>query len=78
MTQMRPGSLLPARLPIGRKEQIQTWGATELRDFYDTHYRAENLRLYIVGPVDATAALQCAAVRFADAATANPHQVRQS
>jgi predicted Zn-dependent peptidase len=77
LTQMRPGSLLPARLPIGRKEQIQTWGVTELREFYDTHYRADNLRLYIVGPVDATAALQCAADRFAHAANANPHQVRR-
>jgi hypothetical protein len=36
MMQMRPGSLLPERLPIGQKAQIEAWGAPQVRAFAAT------------------------------------------
>eukprot|EP00241_Pyramimonas_parkeae_P014686 CAMPEP_0114302658 /NCGR_PEP_ID=MMETSP0059-20121206/14780_1 /TAXON_ID=36894 /ORGANISM="Pyramimonas parkeae, Strain CCMP726" /LENGTH=1232 /DNA_ID=CAMNT_0001425523 /DNA_START=207 /DNA_END=3905 /DNA_ORIENTATION=- len=64
------GTLLPTRLPIGKRDLIESWGASDLKHFYRTHYRPENMRLYVVGPVDAADAISLAEGVFKGASAA--------
>ena len=68
LAQVRAGCLLPHRLPIGLKEQIQKWTSIDLLSFYRRHYRPEAMRLYMVGPLpDAEAAFKAAETYFGNA-----------
>ena len=43
---------LAKRFPIGKESLIRTWTAEDVKEFHRTHYRPENVLLYIVGDVD--------------------------
>lgn len=47
-----PGSLIPKRWPIGIESVINQVGRKELKDFYDTWYRPDNMALIVVGDLD--------------------------
>ena len=53
MHQVHPNCYLSQRFPIGLEQQLQQWTAADVLDFYQTHYRANNMRLYVVGPLSA-------------------------
>ena len=45
-------TMLPTRFPIGLVELIKTFSAEEIRTFYEKHYNANNMCLYIAGDFD--------------------------
>lgn len=47
-----PGTLLPARLPVGTEEVIKSAPAQRIRDFYDYYYRPSHTTLIIAGDFD--------------------------
>ena len=49
------GTLLPARLPIGREAVIKTAVPARFADFYDTWYRPERMAVVVVGDFDPAA-----------------------
>eukprot|EP00963_Diacronema_lutheri_P001331 scaffold85_cov358-Pavlova_lutheri.AAC.38 len=53
MHQVHPDCYLSQRFPIGLQEQLERWTAQEVQEFYQAHYRADNMRLYVVGPLGA-------------------------
>jgi hypothetical protein len=45
-------NLLPRRAPIGDRDQIVSWAPGHLREFYRSHYRPQNAKLYLSGNFD--------------------------
>eukprot|EP00520_Triparma_pacifica_P017418 CAMPEP_0118655944 /NCGR_PEP_ID=MMETSP0785-20121206/13220_1 /TAXON_ID=91992 /ORGANISM="Bolidomonas pacifica, Strain CCMP 1866" /LENGTH=1144 /DNA_ID=CAMNT_0006548759 /DNA_START=480 /DNA_END=3912 /DNA_ORIENTATION=- len=43
---------LAKRFPIGKESLIRTWTTDDVKEFHRTHYRPDNVLLYIVGDVD--------------------------
>eukprot|EP00554_Chaetoceros_debilis_P006134 CAMPEP_0194079482 /NCGR_PEP_ID=MMETSP0149-20130528/5671_1 /TAXON_ID=122233 /ORGANISM="Chaetoceros debilis, Strain MM31A-1" /LENGTH=1254 /DNA_ID=CAMNT_0038760989 /DNA_START=225 /DNA_END=3989 /DNA_ORIENTATION=+ len=43
---------LAKRFPIGKESLIQTWQTDDVKTWHRTHYRPDNVLLYIVGDVD--------------------------
>jgi len=43
---------LAKRFPIGKEDLIRSWQCEDVRNFHRTHYRPDNVLLYIVGDVD--------------------------
>ena len=43
---------LAKRFPIGKESLIRTWTTDDVRTWHRTHYRPDNVLLYIVGDVD--------------------------
>ena len=60
------GSRLTRRLPIGLEKIIKTIGTDDLRLFYDTWYRPENMSLVLVGDFDTNLASKIIKERFSD------------
>lgn len=46
------------RFPIGKEEQIRTWTKEDLQLYHHTHYRPDNVVLFIVGDVDVQATIE--------------------
>jgi zinc protease len=63
-----PDMLFPRRLPIGRADIIKTADRKQLKSFYDTWYRPENMILVMVGDVSTPLAQGLIASRFSDLA----------
>jgi zinc protease len=47
-----PGSILPRRMPIGKKTVIETTDQKQLRQYYDRWYRPDNMVLIMVGDMN--------------------------
>ncbi|GMH57895.1 hypothetical protein TrRE_jg246 [Triparma retinervis] len=43
---------LAKRFPIGKEALIRSWDTDDVKEFHRTHYRPDNVLLYIVGDVD--------------------------
>ena len=43
---------LAKRFPIGKEALIRSWNRDEVLEFHRTHYRPDNVLLYVVGDVD--------------------------
>jgi len=43
---------LAKRFPIGKEELIKSWTCEDVREFHRTHYRPDNVLLYVVGDVN--------------------------
>ena len=52
------GSLYADRDPIGTEESIASAGRARLLDFYTAHYTPQNMAVFIVGDIDAEAAVE--------------------
>ena len=52
------GSLYADRDPIGTEESIATADRARLLDFYTAHYTPQNMAVFIVGDIDAAAAVE--------------------
>jgi zinc protease len=59
-----PGSILPRRMPIGKKSVIEAAGRKQLKQFYDLWYRPDKMVLVMVGDMDLSAAKQLIEDRF--------------
>jgi zinc protease len=59
-----PGSILPQRMPIGKKSVIEAAGRKQLKQFYDRWYRPDNMVLVMVGDMDLPTAQQMIQERF--------------
>jgi len=59
------GSLLPQRFAIGRKDVLERLNRQELKKFYDTWYRPDNMVLVMVGDFDTGLAESLIQERFA-------------
>lgn len=47
------GSAYEGRTPVGTRESIERTSEPDLRDFYDTWYRPDNVAVVVVGDIDA-------------------------
>jgi len=47
---------LAKRFPIGKERLIRTWTTDDVKSWHGTHYRPDNVLLYIVGDVDPSVA----------------------
>lgn len=61
-----PGSRLPERLPIGTHEVISGMDQSQLKRFYDTWYRPENMVVVMVGDMDLEMAESLVRKTFSD------------
>uniref|UniRef100_A0A7S3UFZ3 Peptidase M16 N-terminal domain-containing protein n=1 Tax=Picocystis salinarum TaxID=88271 RepID=A0A7S3UFZ3_9CHLO len=66
MHQVHPDCYLSQRFPIGLEEQLQRWTAADVFDFYQKHYRANNMRLYVVSPLSAEQVRETVMAAFQD------------
>jgi predicted Zn-dependent peptidase len=55
---------LAKRFPIGKESLIRTWQVDDVRTWHRTHYRPDNVLLYIVGDVSADEAEKVIADKF--------------
>jgi len=55
---------LAKRFPIGKESLIQSWKTDDVKTWHRTHYRPDNVLLYIVGDVDVAEAEKTVADRF--------------
>lgn len=60
-----PGSILPRRMPIGKREKIEATDRNRLKQFYDRWYRPDNMVLVMVGDMDVPVAEKLIQERFA-------------
>ena len=47
-----PDALISKRFPIGKKEIVQNANRKDIKQFYDTWYRPENMTLVVVGDIE--------------------------
>ena len=43
---------ISSRFPIGKEHQIKSWTKEDLQLYHKTHYRPDNVILFVVGDVD--------------------------
>lgn len=43
---------LPFRFPIGKESLIRSWQTDDVKTWHRTHYRPDNVLLYVVGDID--------------------------
>lgn len=55
---------LAKRFPIGKETLIQNWKGDDVRTWHRTHYRPDNVLLYLVGDIDPTQAEKVIAEKF--------------
>jgi hypothetical protein len=55
---------LAKRFPIGKESLIRTWTNDDVRTWHRTHYRPDNVLLYVVGDIDANEAEKVIAEKF--------------
>jgi predicted Zn-dependent peptidase len=55
---------LAKRFPIGKEKLIRTWTSDDVRSWHRTHYRPDNVLLYLVGDVDPDEAEKVIAEKF--------------
>ncbi len=55
---------LAKRFPIGKEILIKNWNGDDVRTWHRTHYRPDNVLLYVVGDVDPNEAEQVIAEKF--------------
>ncbi|KAL7581314.1 hypothetical protein ACA910_006078 [Epithemia clementina (nom. ined.)] len=55
---------LAKRFPIGKEVLIQTWKNDDVRTWHRTHYRPDNVLLYLVGDIDPIKAQDCIEEKF--------------
>ena len=57
---------LAKRFPIGKESLIRTWKGDDVRSWHRTHYRPDNVLLYLVGDIDPEQAEQVIAKKFGE------------
>jgi predicted Zn-dependent peptidase len=55
---------LAKRFPIGKESLIKTWTSDDVKSWHRTHYRPDNVLLYLVGDVDPDEAEKVIAEKF--------------
>ena len=55
---------LSKRFPIGKEVLIRSWTVDDVRTWHRTHYRPDNVLLYLVGDIDANQAEKIIAEKF--------------
>jgi predicted Zn-dependent peptidase len=55
---------LAKRFPIGKESLIRTWQGDDVRTWHRTHYRPDNVLLYLVGDIDPAEAEKVIAEKF--------------
>jgi len=45
-------NILAQRFPIGKEHLIRAWTAEDVKTFHRTHYRPDNVMLYVIGDID--------------------------
>lgn len=55
---------LAKRFPIGKEKLIRTWNTDDVKSWHRTHYRPDNVLLYLVGDVDPDEAERVIAEKF--------------
>ena len=50
---------LAKRFPIGKESLIRSWKQDDVKTWHRTHYRPDNVLLYIVGDIDPAEAEKC-------------------
>jgi hypothetical protein len=55
---------LAKRFPIGKESLIRTWTADDVKSWHRTHYRPDNVLLYLVGDIDPDEAEKVIAEKF--------------
>jgi len=59
-------TVLPKRFPIGLEDQVEKFSSEDLFAFYDKHYHASNMCLYVVGDVDSESVVKSIQQIFGD------------
>lgn len=52
------------RFPIGKENLIKAWRKEDVQTFHDTHYRPDNVILFVVGDVDVPSTIQTIKEKF--------------
>lgn len=55
---------LAKRFPIGKESLIKSWQTDDVKSWHRTHYRPDNVLLYLVGDIDANEAEKVIAEKF--------------
>ena len=55
---------LAKRFPIGKETLIRNWQCEDVRTWHRTHYRPDNVLLYLVGDIDPAQAEKTIAEKF--------------
>jgi predicted Zn-dependent peptidase len=55
---------LAKRFPIGKEKLIKTWTSDDVKSWHRTHYRPDNVLLYLVGDIDPDEAEKVIADKF--------------
>ena len=55
---------ISSRFPIGKESLIKIWRKEDLQLYHNTHYRPDNVILYVVGDLDIQNTIECIKQKF--------------